>query len=222
MESHTRGNALIIGRFLHLPSLSNYDAKDKKYGAFNNFLAAQLMIAGGSEPIRKILMICDAFDMARGHSDPDTLKEVDMAEIRRMHAVAVALNYPTRSNEIVGIAWGFEQTDGNFDLYIAPWFTILERIKDGPPILTKTDFFRATKKLSNLGLQMLKNQFIEWAMPKASVAFGALASLVAPNVRLTARDMPTQQQMEQGAFKDSPWLQYGVESTQESPPPQEA
>lgn len=172
------------------------------------------MMAGGSEPIRKILMVCDAFDMARANSESPKLKEINIEEMRRLHAVAVALNYPTRGNEVVGIAWGFEQTDANFDAYIAPWFQIMERVKEGSPIATKMDFFRATKKLSNLGLQMLKNQFIAWAMPKASVAFGALASLVSANTRLTARDMPTEQQMLENAFKESPWLQYSVEGSE--------
>lgn len=183
-----------------------------RQGAYEQFvcqLLAQSVIC--TDPLKRVKVVTEAAWTIREPERKDLAIDYERVRVLNTNANAL-LNASTRhyvdSNwEVVSVPWGFNPTEENFKLFIAPWQT--SRITYFPVLLKnhvvlKMDpykwpqvvrinmdpfwewFFEATDCLAVEGFNTLRNSFIAWASPQAQLYLAELTNAVDPN---TYRDV---------------------------------
>jgi len=161
-------------------------------GSFETLLAQHLAVATPADPMQKVRLVCEAAYMV----PPDKLK-LDMQQVETIYLVCLSfLN--TRIIEDAIIAWGFEETEENYERFITPWHKDIpmsflydcissrkEKIKILQNCKTYAErFFHYTANLylTSSSFQMLKSEFLIWAVPQAMQIFEQLSRLVDPDL----------------------------------------
>lgn len=162
-------------------------------GAHENLLCQHLIISVASDPFMKIRLICEAAYMV----DAEKLN-LDLEKVDRLYSLCLSfMSTKYNPNENLVIAWNFKSTPENYAHYIQPWRKII-------PIhfsyLTGNDRQNKQKALDryktlegkffchtvNLDLrpssfQLLKSQYLRWAIPRTMRVFEKLSRLVQPD-----------------------------------------
>jgi hypothetical protein len=162
-------------------------------GSFETLLAQHLAIATASDPVTKARLVCEGSWMV-----PQDKLKLDMELVETVYMVSLGFINMTRTSGMIILAWGFDQNEENYKRFIAPWhknvplsFTYLSMMEknDKLGLMDKTEseskrFFLMTSSLSlSVGsLQMLKSEFLRWAIPLIMQNFEKLSHLVDPDL----------------------------------------
>lgn len=162
-------------------------------GSFENLLCQHLIMSVASEPLRKVRLICEAGWMV----DLDKIG-LDIEQVETIYTVALSFLNTNPKTDFLSMAWGFSLTKENYERFVAPWrrktslFFVSscrsdtdekrERLNQ-----TKNEaehFYLMTYKLnlSFSSLQMLKSEFLRWALPHIMDIFEKLSRLVQPDL----------------------------------------
>lgn len=161
-------------------------------GSFETLLAQHLAVATPADPMQKVRLVCEAAYMV-----PKDKLNFDMQKVETIYLVCLSFAN-TRIIEDAIIAWGFEQTEENYERFIAPWHKDIplsflydciadreNKIEFLQNCKTRAErFFNYTANLylSSSSFQMLKSEFLIWAVPQAMQIFEQLSRLVDPDL----------------------------------------
>jgi hypothetical protein len=163
-------------------------------GSFENLLAQHLIVAVNSPPVQKIRLVCEAAFMV-----PKDKLNVDMHEVETIYVACLSLLHTPEKTDFISVAWAFPQTEENYARFIKPWhhrhvpifytYSCGSERDEKRETLKKAqseaeEFFLIT---SNLGihlasLQVLKSEFVAWAVPRIMQVFEVVSRLVDPDL----------------------------------------
>lgn len=163
-------------------------------GSFETLLAQHLVVATPSDPMVKTRLVCEAAYMV-----PQGKLSIDMQQVERIYMVTLSLlNTNIFKFDSVHIAWGFEQTEENYQRFIAPWhrdiplsfvYGTMAEAQSKREVLKQAEteaeeFFLYTVDLDlSIGsFQMLKTEFLRWTIPLVMQVFEQLSKLVDPDL----------------------------------------
>lgn len=190
-------------------SFASEAIRGPRKGIYEHLLCQHLVSAVSSRPLRKIRLMCEATMML---PDPKSV-EVDMNEIDIIYKVARAFqqssHYKIANVRYCFIPWPFEDTEENYNKYIAVWrqdirlryYPIIcpyvpihqeeeykrerERIEKevGEFPFWKQDLWMTRKgQLTERSFDSLVSQFTAWALPKIQQTFVKVAKQVNPTL----------------------------------------
>jgi len=163
-------------------------------GSFESLLAQHLITSVPSDPLLKVRLILEAAYMIPA----DKLK-TDINLVETIYTIALGFLNTSTPREYIYFAWPFISSDENFTRYIKPWYRIgsalsfcasvpvEEKEKEQRLAEAKGDaekFFLFTNQLGlhASSLQILKSQFLLWAIPIVMDIFEELSRLVDPDL----------------------------------------
>lgn len=163
-------------------------------GSFELLLSQHLAVAVPSDPMIKVRLVCEACWMV-----PEDKLKLDMQQVEMIYLSCLSfLNTNTFKVDSVSIAFGFEQTEENFERFIKPWHKGVPLMflygnqaerESKNQVLEKAEgeaekFFLYTTEFDlNLGsFQMLKTEFLRWAIPQCMEIFEKLSRLIDPDL----------------------------------------
>jgi len=163
-------------------------------GSFEMLLAQHLAVAVASEPMQKIRLVCEAAYMV-----PKDKVNMDMQLIETIYLTCLSFLNTNEKSGFIKVAWGFPQTAENYARFIQPWhkqnvplgFTSgtgfeveqkREKLKEAKNEVEKFFLLTGDLNLHPSSLQMLKCEFITWAIPKIMEAFERLSRFVDPDL----------------------------------------
>lgn len=162
-------------------------------GSFENLLCQHLIMSVAVDPLRKVRLVCEAGWMV----DPDKIG-LDIKQVETIYTVALSFLNTNPKTDFLSMAWGFSLTVENYRRFIAPWrrktslFFLSSCVADTEEKRKRLDqakneaehFYLMTYKLnlSFSSLQVLKSEFLRWALPLVMEIFEKLARLVQPDL----------------------------------------
>jgi len=163
-------------------------------GSFELLLSQHLAVATPSDPLVKVRLTCESAWMV-----PQDKLKLDMQQVETIYMTCLSfLNTNTFKVDSVSIAFGFEQTEENYERFIKPWhkgvplafvFGNLAERQSEQQALQQAEseaekFFLYTTEfdLSLGSFQMLKTEFLKWAIPQCMEIFEKLSRLIDPDL----------------------------------------
>jgi hypothetical protein len=164
-------------------------------GSFEFLLSQHLAYAVGAEPMQKVRLICEAAYMVP--SEELEKADVDQQLVETLYRVALSLsNSRVSPSGTVRCAWSFQHTRENFNQYIAPWIknalctiaVVGRDSKQKEELMEQFEFdesfwiLTSDWEITLESFQILKAEFLSWALPKAMEIFEKLSRLVDPQI----------------------------------------
>jgi len=162
-------------------------------GSFENLLCQHLVMAVAADPLTKIRLICEAGWMVDSNKN-----NLEMTQVEAIYSVALSFLNTKQVDGFLGIAWAFTLTRDNYNRFIKPWrrvtpigFSsyILAVTQERRKILKEAKneherFYLLTSKfnLHVSSFQVLKSEFLRWALPLVMEIFEKLSRLVQPDL----------------------------------------
>jgi len=162
-------------------------------GAYENLLAQHLIMSVASDPFTKVRLICEACYMV----NPEKTG-LDMDQTETLYAVCLSFLNTNPKVDPLSLAWGFPLTPENYQRYIKPWrkTTSLafatrglheseEKKQRLNKVTSEVETFRLYTCDLNLyptSFQVLKSEFLRWAIPLTMQLFEKLSRLVQPDL----------------------------------------
>lgn len=164
-------------------------------GSFELLLSQHLAVATPSDPLVKVRLTCESAWMV----PKDSKINLNMEQVETIYMTCLSfLNTNTFKVDSVSIAFGFEQTEENFERFIKPWHAGVPLMflyenqaerESKNQVLEKAEgeaekFFLYTTEFDlNLGsFQMLKTEFLRYAIPQCMEIFEKLSRLIDPDL----------------------------------------
>ena len=157
-------------------------------GSFEELLCQHMIMSIAAEPLSKVRLILEAAFMV----PPDKLK-ADISQVENIYTVAVSFLNTDPATGIY-ISWVFPQTNENFDKYVRPWRlnVPLSFVVNVPADRTDKQKILDAKNgeaekfyciTTYLGLhpssfQVLKAQFLVWALPLVMDVYETLSRVI--------------------------------------------
>ena len=173
-------------------SFTSQALRMRQKGSFETLLAQHLAVAIPSDPLTKIRLISEACYMI-----PKGKLDIDMALVETVYLSCISFLNTRVNRESVKISWGFQQTAKNYQRFVEPWhrafpmFFVCDTADESEKkrnvlnqATTKAErffLFTCNLDLSVGSYQILKVQFITWAIPKVMEFFEQLSKLVDPD-----------------------------------------
>ena len=162
-------------------------------GSFENLLCQHLIMSVATNPLAKVRLVCEAGWMV----DSNKIG-LDLDQVETIYTVALSLLNTNPKTDFLSMAWGFSLTLENYARFIAPWrrktslfFCASCRAETGEKRgqLNQMEseagkFYLMTHELnlSSSSFQMLKSEFLRWALPLIMEIFEKLSRLVQPDL----------------------------------------
>lgn len=163
-------------------------------GSFELLLSQHLAVATPSDPLVKVRLTCESAWMV-----PQDKLKLDMQQVETIYLTCLSfLNTNTFKTDSVSMAFGFEQTEENYDRFIKPWHKGVplvflygsqaerqskNQVLDQAESEAKEFFLYTTDFDLSLGsFQMLKTEFLRWAIPQCMDIFEKLSRLIDPDL----------------------------------------
>ena len=165
----------------------------RQRGSFELLISQHLATATPADTLTKIRLVCESAYMV-----PTDKLQLDMKQVETLYMSTQAFLCSNIKNDFVTISWGFPQNEKNFKRFVKPWhrniplFFVYENdyeAKKKIKLLNQaeteaTKFFLFTDHLGlTIGsFQILKVQFLVWAIPKVMELFSKISKLIDPDL----------------------------------------
>jgi hypothetical protein len=162
-------------------------------GSFENLLCQHLIMSVAADPLTKVRLVCEAGWMV----DADKIG-LDLNRMETVYTVALSFLNTNPKTDFLSVAWGFSLTPENYKRFIALWrrktslffcTSCQAETKEKSERLEKAKckaewFYLMTHdlNLSSASFNVLKSEYLRWAIPLVMEIFEKLSRLVQPDL----------------------------------------
>lgn len=162
-------------------------------GSFENLLCQHLIMSVAVDPLTKVRLICEAGWMV----DSDKIG-LDLKQVETIYTVAISFLNTNPKTDFLSMAWGFSLTKENYERFVGPWrrktslcflSSCRAETEEKRERLNKAKneaehFYLMTNHLDLFptSFQMLKSEYLRWALPLIMEIFEKLSRLVQPDL----------------------------------------
>lgn len=166
----------------------------RQKGSFELLLSQHLASSVVMPPFQKIRLILESCYMV-----PTDKLDLNMKMVRILYVLTQSFLCSNIQNQSVTISWGFPQNEKNYQMFIKPWRhqeiplyftydTTHERLQKDKLLekaeTTAKEFFLFTCNLDlSIGsFQILKVEFLQWAVPIIMELFSKISKIIEPDL----------------------------------------